>query len=249
MKNKLKYTIEFLNDDTLYFAASLSFFTIFSLIPILALLIVIMSTTPLFASQIDILMTTIYNFINPTHSEQIVSIVTSALVNIDNLGTIGIVYLLFVFIIFVKDYEHIVSTIHKTKKRLFINMLILYISFLIIIPFSFAIFTLVTSYLANNFFLDIFKFLVSILIITILFKISINKYVSLKASVIASVITVVILKITQVLFVYYIFYNTTYGTIYGTFSIVLFMFLWIYCFWIVYLYGVKIVYKLNSRNK
>ena len=99
MKKKIKYLIEFFNDDTLYFAASLSFFTIFSLLPILALIIVVMSTTPYFASQIDLLMVYLYDFINPTHSQQVTLTIQGALENINKLGNIGIVYLFFMFIL------------------------------------------------------------------------------------------------------------------------------------------------------
>jgi membrane protein len=247
MKLNIKYIIEFFNDDTIYFAASLSFFTIFSFLPILALIIVIMSTTPYFSSQIDLFMIYLYDFINPTHSEQIIFAIQGALENINKLGDIGIIYLLFIFTMFFKDYEYIISKIHNTKKRAFIPMILLYISFLIIIPFSFIVIAFIISYIQNNILLSIANIIFAITLITILFKLSINKYISLKASLFVSSITVLALKITQVLFIYYIAYNTTYSTIYGTLSAMLFVFLWIYVSWIIYLYGIKLIHRLNTR--
>ncbi|MGD9654678.1 MAG: hypothetical protein AB7U44_05730, partial [Sulfuricurvum sp.] len=39
--------------------------------------------------------------------------------------------------------------------------------------------------------------------------------------------------------------NKSYATIYGSFSIVLFLFLWIYASWIIFVYGLKLCYLLN----
>jgi len=249
MKNKIKYIIEFFNDDTMYFAASLSFFTIFSLLPIIALLIVVMSSTVYFESQIVTLMNYLYDFINPTHSQQVVSTIQNALSNINSLGNIGIVYLLFIFTMFFKDYEYIMSKIHKTKKRSFWATFLLYISFLLIIPIALVAVTFIMSYFQNNILIYILNFILTVLFFTFIFKISVNKYIHIKASFIASLITVIALKLTQALFVYYIAYNTTYTTIYGTLSAMLFVFLWIYISWIVYLYGVKISHRLNIGSK
>lgn len=248
MKDIFKQSIKFLNDDTVYFAASLSFFTIFSLLPIIALIVVVMSSTTIFTSQMELLMSYVYDFVNPTHSQEIISIIQNSLENINKLGNIGIVYLLFVFTMFFKDYEYIVCKIHKTKRRAFLSLSLLYISFLIILPFSLLFFIFIKSILVYEYFTLMLNFLASVFILTYMFKISIKKYVSLKASFISATLTVLALKLTQVLFVYYIFYNTTYTSIYGTLSVMLFMFLWIYVSWIVYLYGVKLCYKLNMEN-
>jgi membrane protein len=249
MKNKVKYIIEFFNDDTMYFAASLSFFTIFSLLPILALLIAVMSTTGYFESQIATLMSYLYDFINPTHSMQVVNTIQNALENINNLGNIGLIYLLFIFTMFFKDYEYIISKIHKTKQRSFFAMFMLYLSFLILIPIVLAISTFIMSYFTNNLLITILNFIFSIVVVTFLFKISVNKTINTKAAFISSLTTVSALKLTQALFVYYIAYNTTYTTIYGTLSAMLFVFLWIYLSWIVYLYGVKLSHRLNLGTK
>ena len=45
-KKALNIVEKFFNDDTTYYAASLSFFTIFSILPIIALVIAIVSSFP-----------------------------------------------------------------------------------------------------------------------------------------------------------------------------------------------------------
>ncbi len=245
MKNNIKKLIEFLNDDTMYYAASLSFFTIFSLLPILALVIVIMSSYSMFSSHIDMLMLYFLDFVNPTHSEQVTLAINHFLTNINELGNLGLAYLLFVFTMFFKDYEYIVSKIHKTKKRSFFALVVLYIVFFLFIPVAIVLLTTISTLFDNISLKIILNAIFSIAIFTILFKISVNKPIKLKAAFISAFLTLGILKITQALFVYYVFYNTTYNTIYGTLSVMLFLFLWIYISWSIYLYGIKLCYKLN----
>jgi membrane protein len=246
--DSVKKLYSFFDDDTLYYSASLSFFTIFSLLPILALIIAIMSSYPLFSKQIDLLMVYVLDFVNPTHSQQVTASITNFLTNIDKLGSLGFFYLIFVFIMFFKDYEYIVSMIHDTTRRSFFTMLFLYSALLFLIPILLVTFTFISNLLIEN---TIQKFMLNfffgLLFITLLFSLSVNKSISLKASVIAAFVTMASLKITQNLFLYYILYNTTYSTIYGTLSVLLIMFLWIYISWTIYLYGVKFCHKLNMR--
>ena len=150
MINNTKKTINFFNDDTLYYAASLSFFTIFSLLPILALLIAIMSSYALFSQNIDLLMLYVMDFVNPTHSEKVTGAIEHFLANIDQLGNLGFIYLIFVFTMFFKDYEYIVSKIHETKRRSFIALVALYISFLLLIPISLVLFTSISALITNS---------------------------------------------------------------------------------------------------
>lgn len=248
MKETLKKLYNFLDDDIPYHAASLSFFTIFSILPLLALLIVIVSTLPIFQSYADLLLIYLLDFINPIHSKTITESINSFLVNTDKLGTIGIFYLIFVFTMFFRDYENIVNKIYKTNKRALYKIFILYLSFLIMIPFIFLVFLFLNTFFTFTFSGDILIFLFIWFIFIILFVLSANTKVSYKAATISSFLTLISLSITKSLFGYYVTANTAYKTIYGSFSVVLFFFLWIYVSWIIYLYGMKICSTINKGN-
>lgn len=243
--NNAKKIYDFFDDDTFYFAASLSFFTIFSILPILALIIAIMSTYDVFASQIQIMLFYVLDFINPARSEQIVSSIEKFLVNIDKLGTLGLFYLLFVFTMFFKDYENIVSKIHETEKRSFIAMSMLYITFIFLIPLTLVAYTFSATFFEGTYSNAILDFILGITFMTYLFKISVNKHISIKAAFLGGLLTLIVLKLTKTIFFYYILYSSTYSTIYGTLSALVFMFLWIYISWTIYLYGMKVCHKLN----
>jgi membrane protein len=248
LKKTANKILKFFSDDTLYYAASLSFFTIFSLLPILALILVVMSSYEPFISQVDIFMLHVMDLVNPTHSEAVSSGIGGFLKNIDKLGSLGIVYLLFVFTMFFKDYEYVVSKIHHTQKRSFIKLTILYIFMIFLIPITLLVFTFISTFISAYNIQFILNYIFGLFILTLLFKIAINKTVSVKAAFTSAFFTLAVLKITQTLFLYYVLHNTTYNTIYGTLSVLLFMFLWIYISWTIYLYGVKISYLLNKAK-
>jgi membrane protein len=246
-KKTLNILDSFFNDDTTYYAASLSFFTIFSILPIIALLIAIVSNFQEFDNYLEIFTTYIFDIINPTHSEDIINSLKNYISNSNQLGTIGIVYMLFVFIMFFKDYEYIVNKIHKTKRKPIHISFIFYSVFLVLIPIIFIVLNIIMSFYNNTVFDTFISYLFTWLIFYSLFKLSVNRKIDTKAALISSFITLVSLSVTKNLFIYYVIYNKTYTTIYGSLATLLFTFLWIYISWIIYLYGIKMCHKLNLK--
>ena len=246
--NIIKRVFDFFNDDTPYYAASLSFFTIFAILPLLALLIVIISNIPTISQHLDEIMLYILDFINPTHSTMLSIQIGKFLENTEQLGYIGIVYLIFVFTMFFKDYEYIVNKIHGVNARPIYKSFFLYLSFLITIPVLFFVFIFLSTFAELSFFITIFTSLLIWLVFIILFMVSANKKISIRASALSSLITLVTLSVTKTLFGYYVSANTTYATIYGSFSVALFFFLWIYISWNIYLYGTKLCSILNKAQ-
>ena len=243
-----KKIFNFFNDDTPYYAASLSFFTIFSLLPLLALLIVVISTLPIFAQYVDSIMLYILDFINPIHFSSLTSSIESFLINTNKLGNIGILYLFFVFSMFFKDYEYIINKIYNTPSRAVYKLFFMYLGFLILIPTLFFIFIFISTLTKLSFPIHIFTFIFIWIMFIILFTLSANTKVSIIASSFSSLITLIVLSATKSLFGYYVIANTTYATIYGSFSVVLFFFLWIYISWSIYLYGTKLCSIINKGN-
>ena len=240
--------IHFFNDDTPYYAASLSFFTIFAILPLLALLIVIISNMPTVSQHLDKITLYILDFINPTHSTTLSIQLEKFLENTEKLGYIGIIYLLFVFTMFFKDYEYIINKIHGVSSRPIYKSFFLYLSFLIAIPILFFIFIVSSTFSNLPLFVSIFTSFFILLVFIVLFIISANKKISFGSAAISSFITLGTLSVTKTLFGYYVSANTTYATIYGSFSVALFFFLWIYISWNIYLYGTKICSILNKAQ-
>jgi len=242
----LKKVFNFFSDETPYYAASLSFFTIFSIFPLLALLIVVVSSMPMFSQYLDSMMLYIFDFINPTHSESFAKSISGFLANTNKLGNIGLVYLVFVFTMFFKDYEYIVNKIYGTPVRPIYKLFFLYLGFMIFIPILFLAFIFVSTTTKFSFSIYIFTFIFIWILFIILFMLSANTKVKVLSAAIGSFFTLVTLSITKSLFGYYVAANTTYNTIYGSFSVALFFFLWIYVSWSIYLYGTKLCSIINK---
>ncbi|MEA3384407.1 MAG: YhjD/YihY/BrkB family envelope integrity protein [Campylobacterota bacterium] len=248
MKDKIISIYNFFADDTPYYAASLSFFTIFSILPLIALLIVVVSSLPSFAEHLDLIMLYILDFINPTHSDTLANFLNTFLVNTDKLGDIGVFYLLFVFTMFFRDYEFVINKIYDVPTRAIYKLFFLYLSFLLLIPMLLFLSVLLTTMTSFPFSSKIAMYLFIWVIFVVLFIVSANTKVSFQSAVVSSLVTLVVLFITKNLFGYYVSSNSTYATIYGSFSIALFFFLWIYVSWSIYLYGTKLCAILNKGN-
>lgn len=244
----LKKIYEFIDDDTPYYAASLSFFTIFALLPILALIIWFVSSMEFLKENSDLLLQYFLDLINPAHSERINLFISNFLSSSDSLGWIGIVYLIFVFTMFFKDYEYIVNKIHNVPNRPLYQSMFVYLMLLLIIPILFGIFIYSISFTDDSVLINIVTFVFLWLLFAIIFKISVNRNLSYLSLFSSTLITLIILSITKNLFLQYILINKTYTTLYGSVSTILFFFLWIYISWIIYLYGMKLCHSINTKE-
>jgi membrane protein len=250
-KIKLKKIIKFFNDDILFYAGSLSFFTILALLPILALMIVLISSVRIFSEYIDKFEVYALSFINPTHSAQLKVTVSGFLSNASELGILGVLYLLFSFILFFRDYDHIVNRIYNIKEKTFFKMFSMYFFFIFLIPIVFVIYTLILTsvnivYIDNSIGQYLITFMVNWIFFILLFKISINKKISIYSIIISSFIVLISLSVFKQLFIFYTLYNQMYTSIYGSFSTLMFFFIWLYLSWLIYLYGIKLSRILNQ---
>jgi len=242
----VKKLFNFIDGDIPYHAASLSFFTIFSILPLIALLVAVITYLPIFEIYSQPIKEFIFEFINPTHSEQLANFLENFLANTDQLGSIGMFYLLFVFIMFFRDYEYTINKIYETPPRATYKVFLFYLGFFIMVPILYFIISIMRNFIEFSYSQSIFLFLFGWVLFFILFFISANKKLSFKAILISSFLTLLALSITKTIFGYYVSLNTTYASIYGSFSIILFFFLWIYISWNIYLYGTKLCSFLNK---
>ena len=246
--DKLKSIWNFVADKELsFYAASLSFYTIFAIIPLLMIFFSIFVNLPNFQSQIEQIRTLILSNILPTHTEVISSYLDTFMQNSSALGMMGLGYTLIASIMFFRNYEYIAAKMFNSTPRKFFDSLIMYWTMITLFPvvLAFSIYfsgevqkTLKgTADLSVLF--DLIPYLLTWIMFFLLFKLSANKPLKILALLISSVLTTAVWLITKWGFVYYVFYNETYKSVYGPISIFLFMMLWIYISWFVLLYGMR----------
>ncbi|MRI84061.1 MAG: hypothetical protein C6I00_06540 [Nitratiruptor sp.] len=253
MLARIKEFIQNLYDpDIEVYASSLSFYTIFSIIPIL----LVSFTAYLKFTNFDhnMLKNFILHNLIPSKQAEITYYIDQFLSNSSKLGTIGIVFVIFASLMFFQNYEYVVNKIFHTKPKPLFKAISTYWTLVTLTPIALAIsiytLTKLQSLIGSPYLdlLAIFSYVVIWVLFFINYLISINRKMSLGSALLSSFLASLIWYFGKLLFVYYILYNKTYATLYGSFSTILLFFLWIYISWMIYLYGLKLCYVMNEKR-
>ncbi len=250
---------DLLDDKIGHYASSLSWSTLFSIIPLLVILLWVFTTLPVFESVHSQIETLIFANLMPTDSKEVMSYINTFMENSHKLGYVGVFYVTFAAVMFFKNYDYIVNDIFDTPKRNILSALKTYILLIIIIPLimgaSFYLSTVMQSYLDKSDItstIHLFYFLPYLMVWTvfyILYQYSANTRVTLSAAMISSFITSLIWYLSKNAFVFYVVHNKTYASVYGSISTMLFFFLWIYISWAIFLHGLKFCDLLNRDEE
>ncbi|MDR0467429.1 MAG: YihY family inner membrane protein [Campylobacteraceae bacterium] len=261
-REKIKIFIKNLkkaNDpDLMHYASSLSYHTILSTIPLLLISLSLFMNIPSFSEYFDKLKDFVISLLAPAHKEVILGYLETFLQNTIKMGVMGFIVVLFVTVMFFKDYESIINKIMNVKPRSFWQSLSAYWTLITLAPIglvaSFYLSNIIQNFLNSSDytnwinFLTIFPYLVVWMLFFTIYMISSNAKISFKSGIISSFVASLIWYSSKSLFVYYVAYNKTYLTIYGSFSILLFFFIWIYASWVIFLYGVRLCHLLNQKE-
>ena len=246
--NKIKSIWDFVADKELsFYAASLSFYTIFAIVPLLLIIFTIFINLPNFQSQIEQIRDLILSNILPTHTEVISQYLDTFMQNSSSLGMMGLGYVLIASVMFFRNYEYIAAKMFNSTPRKFFDSLLMYWTMITLFPVALAFSIYFSGEVqktlkgtANlNLLFDLIPYILTWAIFFLLFKLSANKPLKLLSLLSASMLTTIIWLLTKWGFVYYVFYNQTYKSVYGSISIFLFLMLWIYISWFVILYGMR----------
>jgi membrane protein len=247
-------------DDKLgHYASSLSWSTLFSIIPLLVIMLWVFTTMPMFDSVYSKVEQLIFSNLMPTDSKIAMEYINTFIESTDKLGYIGIGYVIFAVFMFFKNYDYIVNDIFDIPCRTFWKAVKRYILFLIIIPLliggSFYLSFFIQGYLDKNSITSIIHiysflpYLIVWMIFYIAFQFSANTKIELSAALISSFIASLIWYLSKSAFVFYVVHNKTYESIYGSISTLLFFFLWIYISWAIFIHGLKFCDLLNRDEE
>jgi len=247
-------------DDKIgYYASSLSWSTLFSIIPLMVIMLWVFTMLPLFDSVYDKIQKLIFSNMMPTDSKEVMVYINTFIENSDKLGYIGITYVLFAVFMFFKNYDYIINDIFSTPGRTLWQAIKTYTLMIITIPAmlgaSFYLSSFIQGYLDKNSItsmIHIFYFLPYLVIwamFYISYQFSPHTKVSMQAAAISSFIASLIWYLSKSGFVFYVLHNKTYTSIYGSISTLLFFFLWIYISWAIFLHGMKFCALLDRDEE
>jgi len=247
-------------DDKLgHYASSLSWSTLFSLIPLMVIMLSIFTSLPIFNSVYSKIETLIFSNLMPTDSKIAMDYINNFVASTDKLGLLGTVYVVFAVFMFFKNYDYIVNDIFNTPCRSLTSAIKNYLLLLLIIPVllgsSFYLSGIIQNYLDKNSttsVIHIYSFL-PFLIIWMMFytayQLSANIKIERSAATISSFISSLIWYLSKSAFIFYVVHNKTYESIYGSISTLLFFFLWIYISWAIFIHGLKFCDLLNRDEE
>ncbi len=250
---------DLLDDRLGYYASSLSWNTIFAIIPLLVILLYVFTTLPLFHEMYDKVQALIFANLMPTQSEEIMNSINTFISNSDKLGYVGAFYVTFAAIMFFKNYDYIVNDIFELPSRGILKSIKTYLLLIILLPTmmgaSFYLSRIIQTYLDKTSITSMIH-LYSILPYTIVwsafyiaYQLSANARIKKRAAFISSFIASLIWYLSKSGFVFYVVHNKTYASVYGSISTVLFFLLWIYISWAIFLHGLRFCYLLDKEDE
>ena len=250
---------DLLDDRLGYYASSLSWNTIFSIIPLLVILLYVFTTLPLFQEMHDNVEKLIFANLMPTQSKMIMESINTFIANSDKLGYVGAFYVTFAAMMFFKNYDYIVNDIFELPSRGIVKSVKTYLLLIVLLPTmmgaSFYLSSFIQAYLDKTTVTSMIH-LYAILPYTIVwtafyiaYQLSANTSIKKRAAITSSFIASLIWYLSKSGFVFYVMHNKTYTSVYGSISTVLFFLLWIYISWAIFLHGLRFCYLLDKEEE
>jgi membrane protein len=241
-----------------YYASSLSWNTLFAIIPLLAISLYLFTTMPIFDSVHQKVQNLIFANLMPAQSSEIMRHINTFVQNSYKLGIIGIFYVVFASFMFFKNYDYIVNDIFELPPRKLHKAIRIYTFLMIFIPLmmgvSFYISNIIQTLLDKNEITSMIHiyamlpYLIVWLVFYIAYQLSAHTHIDFVATLSSSFISSMIWYVSKSAFVFYVVHNKTYTSVYGGISTVLFFFLWIYISWAIFLHGLRLCYLIDKND-
>ncbi|MDF1876598.1 YihY family inner membrane protein [Sulfurimonas sp. SAG-AH-194-L11] len=257
---ELKFWVStFIDKELTLFAASLSFYTIFTIIPLLLIMLTLLTSLPSFTEHYESIKSFIFSNLMPVNSELVMGKLDLFLANSSKMGMIGFAMILVASLLFFKNFEYIANKIFHAKPRTLWESITTYWTMLTLTPIALGVSFYITGYIATLMasnsltsgfnILPLVPYAIIWALFFLIFQIGPNAKINPRASFISSFIISIVFSLSKNAFIYYVFMNKSYTTMYGSFAIVMFLFLWIYVSWIIFIYGLKLCYIIDSIYK
>lgn len=267
MSKLLKFSKTFLDrffsDRCLTYAASLTFTTLLSLVPLMMFIFYILSFFPaLKVAGQQIEQFVFHNFV-ASSANTISQQLQTFLNNVGIMSWWNVSALFFFAIMLVFSMVDAMNNVwHATLKKDFALSFVVYIILLFIAPIVFAILILITSYLTSLPFLSdvvnvamikkpaffIFPIIVEWLTFSVFHWLIPSCRVVFRYALIAGFITMVLFEVAKWGFVQYIHYFPTYQMVYGALAIIPIFFVWIYLSWLIVITGALICNIIQANH-
>ena len=244
------------DDDISFFAASLSFYSVLSIIPMLWMLFFMLNQLGIVENYYLLVKDFLVESMVPSHAEVIVEYIEKFMANARGMGTLGLVYILITSALFYKNYQYVVNKIFLVPNHSLLHGIATYLVLAILMPLTLGASVYLSDYIqrvvgTENMLFGRFTLLSYMLIwmlFFVLFKVSPNMRISVRIALKVSFVASMLWHLAKWLFVHYLVTNQTYATLYGSFSALLFLLVWIYLSWLLLLQGLRACYLMHCHS-
>lgn len=250
----------FVQDRCTQTAASLTFTTLLSLVPIITIALAMFSAFPIFESfSVQIKTYLLNNLMPETAGAAITRYMQQFADSAARLTTVGIGFLALTAMSMMLTIDHAFNIIWRvTRPRPLVKRLVVYWAVLTLAPLLIGASLSLTSWLvglsmgyAKNislFGIGVLKILpvfFATLAFALLFRLVPNRYVPRSHALIGAVVAAVLFETMNRIFGYYVSHFPTYKLVYGAFASVPIFLMWIYLSWLTILFGAVIAASLS----
>lgn len=250
----------FVQDRCTQTAASLTFTTLLSLVPMITIALTMFSAFPIFENfSVQIKTYLLNNLMPETAGVVITRYMQQFTDSAARLTTVGIGFLAITAMSMMLTIDHAFNVIWRvTRPRPLVKRLVIYWAVLTLAPLLIGASLSLTSWLVGLSMgyakhipllgigaLKILPVLFATLAFALLFRLVPNRYVPRSHALIGALVAAVLFETMNRIFGYYVSHFPTYKLVYGAFASVPIFLMWIYLSWLTILFGAEIAASLS----
>jgi len=256
----IKLLRQFHEDRCLGMAASLSYTTLLSLVPLLAVMFSVLAAFPVFETVVGKIQDYIFRNFVPASGEMIQSYFTEFTEQARRLTGPGIFFLVVVALMLMHSIDEVINDIWRVRApRSWPAKFVVYWAVLTLGPLLLAVSIVVTTFLVSlpmvsgingamagvrSWTLSLMPFLSILVALTLLYVLVPNRRIKLRHGLGGAVVAALMFELAKHGFTLYVSNVPTYATIYGALAVIPLFLVWIYVSWAVVLLGAEISYCL-----
>ncbi|RUO32388.1 virulence factor BrkB family protein [Aliidiomarina soli] len=257
-----KHGVEFLksliercvHDKVTVTAGHLTYVTMLSLVPLMAVTVAVMASLPAFEDLRDTLQSVVLANLVPSTSEALEEYIATFVENARQLSAIGVSFLFIVAIMLMSNIDKSLNRIWRiTKKRRLIVSLAVYWMILTMGPILIGLSIAASSYLltltaaadayvrgVNSLMLTLLPLITTTVAFLLVYVLVPNKVVKARHAIWGALVAAVLFEFGKNGFSLYLQYFPTYERVYGAVATVPILIVWIYLSWNIILLGAEV---------
>ena len=257
----LKYLfVRFKEDRIIFYSGYLSYVTLLSMVPLLAVTFSAFSLFPVFQEWRGELEAFVFKNFVPTLGEAIQGHFVRFIENATKMTPVGLVILILLALLLIYSIDHTLNHIWRVRKnrRLIVSFSIYWVV-LTLGPVFIGTSLLTTSYLLSltgfeentllavrKLFLESLPYLASFSSFLLLYLVVPNTSVHFWSALSGAMIAAILFELSKSAFALYFTHFPVYQAIYGALAIIPLLFIWVYVSWIVVLVGAQVAASLDG---